>query len=126
MSIERTLTEGLTAFNERQAATGRSPLSKLEQNMLALILTQSLAKEVGQLRDELESAASQSDLTTQRELEWAIDLIIMTIRADNKMSVRVTAEDVRKMSAGFDLRIDHDEGIIELEVVRNTKGDGSV
>ena len=120
MTSNEIIRTGISRFNDRQRDTNRNPLSTVESNMLANLLHAALAEETGRIRDELESAASQADLETQKELEWAIDVIITTIRQNNQLSVRVADETVRKMSAGFSLRVERDEGWLELEVIRNS------
>ena len=122
MNARRVITDGIEAFNTKQRETGRRELESLEKRMLLLHLEAALAEQMGKIRTELESAASQSDLELQRELDWATDIIIATIRMDNRLSVKLEAEKIQKYAAGFDLHVENDEGQIELELVkRNTK-----
>ena len=121
--IERTIREGIQAFNERQRDSNRLPLTTIESNMLVQILHEQVRNSVGQLREELERAAQQADLETQRDLDWATDIIVAFIRMDNRMSLKLNAEKVQKFAAGFNLRVEHSEGEIDLELNPKTEAD---
>jgi len=116
MNIERSLRDGIIAFNDRQAATGRVPLTALESNMLVAVLHNALAKQMGQIRGELELAASQANIEVARELDWATDIIVATMRMDNRMSVSLRDEQIQKFAAGFVLHVEREEGVTELEL----------
>lgn len=116
MTLKEILRDGLSKFNAKQEATKRKPLTSLEGTMMVEILHGVLAQEMGQLRDSLESAASQANIETQRDLDWATDIIVSFIRGENKMSVRLEDEKIAKLSAGFGLRVDRGEGRTELEL----------
>ena len=120
MNIETTLRQALTAFNEKQVSTKRKALTSIEGTMLIEIFKAALVEKMGLLRDSLESAASQADNELQRELDWATDIIVATIRMDGKMSVTVTDEAIQKYAAGFALKIDREEGRTELELINDT------
>ena len=123
MTLNETIRSGLSTFNERQRATKRKPLTNLEGTMLATILTQSLAEEMGLLRDSLELAASQANIETQNDLDWATMIIMATIRGDNKMSVTVEDEKIMKAAAGFMLRVDRGGGRTETAIVKVKTGE---
>lgn len=116
MTAEKILWAGLSKFNDRQEATQRIPLTETEENLLVHILRSDLAAYMGQLRTELELAASQPNIETQRDLDWATDIIISFIRGENKTSVRLEDEKVAKLSAGFGLRVERGEGRTDLEL----------
>lgn len=117
MTIERIIRDGLQHFNSRQKESKRSPLGAIETNMLVQILQASLAEEMGSIREELESAASQANNETLIELDWATDIIVATIRMNDLMSVSLTDEQIKKYAGGFVLTIDRDEGVTELELI---------
>lgn len=123
MNLEQIIRIALGKFNDRQRATKRSPLTDIEGVMLAHIITSSLAEEMGQLRDSLELAASQANVETQNDLDWATMIIMTAIRGDNKMSVTVEDEKILKASAGFMLRVDRGEGRTEMEIIKVTTGE---
>ena len=120
MSVERIIRASIHHFNFRQAESQRLPLSHVETNMLVQLLQASLAEEMGKIRDELESAASQANNETLLELDWASDIIVATIRMNDLMSVKLVDEKIKKYSNEFTLKIDRYEGVTELELIRES------
>jgi len=118
MNLTKTINDALSVFNERQKATKRLPLTDLEGTMLGHILQTALAEQMGLLRDSMEIAASQAGIELQRDLDWATDIIISTILAENKLSVTVEDEKITRATAGFGLRVERGEGRTELEIVK--------
>lgn len=121
MNLERTIRSGLSEFNERQEATKRKPLTNIEGTMLMTILRAALADEMGLLRSDLEFAASQASVEAKNDLDWATDIIISFIRGENRTSVTLEDEKVRKLSAGFELRVERGEGRTELELSQSNE-----
>lgn len=119
-NISRIIRTALSIFNDRQVSTKRSALTSIEGTMLTEILRAALADEMGLLRTELESAATQAGIEAANDLDWATDIIMSFIRAENKTSVTVDDEKVRKLSAGFTLRVNREEGRTELELVQQS------
>lgn len=116
MTAEKIMWDALGKFKDRQEATNRKPLTSTEENLLVHIVRSDLADYMGQLRDELELAASQPTVEAQRDLDWATDIIISFIRGESRMSVTLNDEKVAKLSAGFTLRVERGEGRTELEL----------
>jgi len=119
MTVEQAIRNGVEYFNESQTDSSRHPLSRIEGNMLVQCVLTAVQKQVDELRTKLELAASQSDLKTQRELDWATDMIVAFIRMENQMSLDVRADEIQKFAAGFNLRVEHEDGIIKLELQKS-------
>lgn len=117
MTLRRLISEAVETFNERQVETGRDRLTSVESNMLVSLITAAVQVPLAELRSELEDAAAGAELETQRELEWATDIIIATLLFDDKTETTIKAEKIMNVVGDRKLKVEHDQGDITLKVV---------
>lgn len=119
MNAREIITEGISQFNDKQKETGRRVLETMEKRILLFMLEEALADKMGQLRDELESVASQADLDLQRELDWATDIIVASMRMNDKLRVELEDEKIVRIADLYTLKVERSEGRTTIELIKN-------